>query len=259
LPSSRALTPHRTTCRGASEFSAVWNIVCTIAGVGILSLPKAMADGGWVATIVLVLSAVIADYTGKLLIEAMYAGRDGTRLAGGFPEIGYAAYGNTGYYLVQFFHKTTLVGVCTLFLILAGDYVNSIIHYFAGQYVLSPTLWSLFIGVVVWVPLVTLKTVKEVAFVRYIAGQTDRQRHTNRNTPHPPGGKASWECSLRSSSLSSCSSRPCGTTIPTTSNPPTTRLSWPRSPPPLPRWPLPMVAVQWYRPCPRGPFCVNAL
>ena len=38
----------------------------------------------------------------------------------GYPEIGRAAYGSFGYYTVQFFHKTTLLGVCTIFLILAG-------------------------------------------------------------------------------------------------------------------------------------------
>lgn len=52
------------------------------------------------------------------------------RLAG-FAGIGEEAFGKVGYYAVQFFQKSTLLGVCTLFLILAGLNLDSML----GDYV----------------------------------------------------------------------------------------------------------------------------
>ena len=118
-------------------------------------------------------------------------GREG-RLTG-YPEIGRAAYGSFGYYLVQFFHKTTLLGVCTIFLILAGLNFADVLEPSTGLdarawYATPPssarpvcsdeltrcavpacasaTTRTLITGAAVWVPMVVFKNMREISIMR---------------------------------------------------------------------------------------------
>ncbi len=45
---------------------------CIIAGTGILQLPYALRLSGWVGIAVILFSAFVNEYTGKLLIECLY-------------------------------------------------------------------------------------------------------------------------------------------------------------------------------------------
>ncbi|CAG8711248.1 14913_t:CDS:2, partial [Acaulospora morrowiae] len=56
----------------ASNFSAIINIICVVAGSGILVIPYAIQLGGWISVIFLILSAIMTVYANNKLIDALY-------------------------------------------------------------------------------------------------------------------------------------------------------------------------------------------
>jgi vesicular inhibitory amino acid transporter len=99
-------------------------LLCTMAGTGILQLPLTISQGGWAALVLVALCGLIANWTGKLLVSSLYLNPTSHGRLEGYPEIGSAAFGRTGHALVQFFHKATLFGVATIFLILAAKFLT---------------------------------------------------------------------------------------------------------------------------------------
>jgi hypothetical protein len=65
------------------------NVLC---GVGILSTPYAIQQGGWLGLVILGVFAVLAWYTGVLLRRCL----DSTDGLQTYPDIGHAAFGTTG-------------------------------------------------------------------------------------------------------------------------------------------------------------------
>ena len=63
-----------------------------LCGVGILSTPYALKEGGWVALSVLLIFAVFSFYTGLLLRHCL----DSEPGLETYPDIGQAAFGTTG-------------------------------------------------------------------------------------------------------------------------------------------------------------------
>ena len=109
------------------EWGSWFSILCTMAGTGILQLPLTLKQGGWLCLALIVVIAAMTNTTGKWLIHCLYehSGGNGKELLlqpgrrlKDYPSIGEAAYGTFGKILVQVFHKLTLVGVTTIFLIL---------------------------------------------------------------------------------------------------------------------------------------------
>ena len=108
---------------GGTGFWAAWfTILCCMAGTGILQLPLTIKQGGWCFLILICLVSLMTNYTAKALIACLHASPNGVRL-GSYPEVGRAAYGTAGVVVVQIFHKATLLGVTTIFLILAGKFL----------------------------------------------------------------------------------------------------------------------------------------
>ena len=83
----------------------------------------------------MIMGALVIEYTGRLLIQCLYV--DNKRLSG-YPEIGYVAYGETGRLVVNIFYNSVLLGVTTLYLILAGMDLASLVG------VLSESNWYVF-------------------------------------------------------------------------------------------------------------------
>jgi amino acid permease len=63
-----------------------------LCGVGILSTPYAIKEGGWLGLVILGVFAVLAWYTGVLLRRCL----DSTDGLQTYPDIGHAAFGTTG-------------------------------------------------------------------------------------------------------------------------------------------------------------------
>lgn len=65
------------------------NILC---GIGIVSIPYAVKEGGWSSLILLVLFAIMCCYTGVLLMRCLQS-HPGLKT---YPDIGQAAFGIVG-------------------------------------------------------------------------------------------------------------------------------------------------------------------
>ena len=92
---------------GTNFSRTLFNVVCTMAGSGILALPATVREGGWISLVILVLTGIMTNYTGHILVRCLHTDARG-RLAN-YPAIGYAAFGNFGRVLVHIFHKATLL------------------------------------------------------------------------------------------------------------------------------------------------------
>ena len=113
---------------GVSNNAALFHVVCVIAGTGILQLPSALNQSGWIGILIMIAAAFVNEYTGRLLIQCLYV--DGFVLfiynlfyrqrLSGYPEIGFVAFGRIGRGVVNVFYNSVLLGVTCLYLILAG-------------------------------------------------------------------------------------------------------------------------------------------
>lgn len=87
------------------------------AGVGILSIPYALSQGGWLSLLIFITIATICFYTGILLQKCI----DSSSLVKTYPDIGELAFGRKGKIIVAIFLYLELYLVAIDFLILEGD------------------------------------------------------------------------------------------------------------------------------------------
>jgi solute carrier family 32 (vesicular inhibitory amino acid transporter) len=87
------------------------------AGVGILSIPYALSQGGWLSLVIFITIAIICFYTGILLQRCI----DSSSLVKTYPDIGELAFGHKGRIVVAMFLYLELYLVAVDFLILEGD------------------------------------------------------------------------------------------------------------------------------------------
>lgn len=157
--------------RGTSSTSqAMANSVNILLGVGLLSVPYALKEGGWAGLGVLTLLGLMTNYTGKVLIRcqqegslpALNAGSGGARdgkeevQAEGarrplmsYEDIGEAAFGPSGRTFITWVLYTELIGTCALFFILEGDHLAILLNdAFSSETLMAvsaavmiPTLW----------------------------------------------------------------------------------------------------------------------
>lgn len=89
------------------------NVLC---GVGILSTPYAVKEGGWLGLIILLAFGILCFYTGLLLRYCLDSHPDLQT----YPDIGHAAFGTTGRILVSvsttilYFESTKNIIIYTL-------------------------------------------------------------------------------------------------------------------------------------------------
>ena len=131
--------------------------VCTTVGAGIISLPLALAEAGWLGVLLIALTAIVCVQTGNWLIACMHCQNETLT---SYEAIGVAAMGRAGKVLVALFQNITLFGVCCIFLIIAGGNLSALIP------ALSLHAWVLIVGCTL-IPVSWLKTVKEIKPLAY--------------------------------------------------------------------------------------------
>ncbi|KAK6928185.1 Amino acid transporter, transmembrane domain [Dillenia turbinata] len=118
--------PHQTS-GNASFFKTCFNGLNALSGVGILSIPYALSEGGWLSLILLLSIAAATFYTGVLIRRCM----DVDPSIKTYPDIGERAFGSKGRMLISVFMYMELYLVVTGFLILEGDNLHKIFPEFA--------------------------------------------------------------------------------------------------------------------------------
>ncbi|XP_028754057.1 amino acid transporter AVT1I-like [Neltuma alba] len=109
--------------RGTSLFKTCFHGVNGISGIGIVSIPYALASGGWLSLILLFIIAIAAYYTGILIKRCM----DEDPSIESLPDIGQRAFGEKGRLMVNIAMNCELYLVVTGYLILEGDNLNKLI------------------------------------------------------------------------------------------------------------------------------------
>ncbi|CAO3611726.1 unnamed protein product [Cunninghamella blakesleeana] len=144
-----------------SSLLAYFNVVCVVAGTGALSLPYALSQGGWIGLFILGLSWLLSSYTGVILIRCLY--HNGKTRLSSYQEIAYDAFGSIGGWISFFFTFIILIGVPVLFMMLSGANLSSICAGTSAE--LTPTIWTIISCVIVAVPFVFFRSMKEVGFL----------------------------------------------------------------------------------------------
>ncbi|XP_019428649.1 PREDICTED: vacuolar amino acid transporter 1-like [Lupinus angustifolius] len=111
-----------TTTNTVTFFRTCLNGINALSGVGILSVPYALASGGWLSLILLFVISMVTFYSGILIKRCM----DMNCKIRTFPNIGEAAFGKIGRLLVQATMYTELYIVAAEFLILEGDNLHNL-------------------------------------------------------------------------------------------------------------------------------------
>ncbi|KAJ8625843.1 hypothetical protein MRB53_034373 [Persea americana] len=108
---------------GTSFIRTLFNGLNALSGVGILSIPCALSEGGWSSLILLLMVAIMCCYTGLLLKRCM----DVSPNIRSYSDIGELAFGNKGRVLIAVFMYLELYLVAIEFIILESDNLNKLL------------------------------------------------------------------------------------------------------------------------------------
>lgn len=151
-----------------SSLGAYFNILNALAGVGTLGMGYALAKSGWMMLPVILIAGAVSIYTGTLLVKCME--KQSEMLVETYPDVGMVSFGVAGRTIVQFCQYTIIGGGVTMYITFAGEMAQAFFKYLG--YPASRWIFILVAGLIVWVPLVTLKTVREVAWISAMGGLT---------------------------------------------------------------------------------------
>ncbi|KAL6578089.1 Amino acid transporter avt1c [Orobanche minor] len=122
--------------RQCSYSQSVLNGVNVLCGVGILSTPYAVKEGGWAGLSVFVIFALLSYYTGILLRYCL----DSKPGLATYPDIGQAAFGTVGRVAISIVLYVELYACCIEYVILESDNLSSLFpnaHLNFGVFVLN--------------------------------------------------------------------------------------------------------------------------
>ncbi|CAM8885728.1 unnamed protein product [Rhodiola kirilowii] len=108
--------------KGTTFLRTCFNGINALSGVGILSIPYALSQGGWLSLVLLFFIAILCWYTGLLLQRCM----DAHPRVNSYPDIGGLAFGSKGRNIVSLFMYLELYLVAVEFLILEGDNLDKL-------------------------------------------------------------------------------------------------------------------------------------
>ncbi|XP_030481002.1 amino acid transporter AVT1E [Cannabis sativa] len=109
--------------QSSSTAQALLNGINVLCGIGLLTTPYALREGGWLSLILLVGFSIIACYTG-ILLQRCLESNPGLKT---FPDIGQAAFGRAGRLAIAIVLYFELYGSCVEFITMISDNMTSVL------------------------------------------------------------------------------------------------------------------------------------
>ncbi|XP_020535875.1 amino acid transporter AVT1E isoform X2 [Jatropha curcas] len=150
--------------KDSSFAQAVLNGINVLCGIGLLTTPYAIKEGGWLSLLVLLLFGILCCYTGTLLKKCLESS-PGLRT---YPDIGQAAFGLSGRLAISIMLYVELYAACVEYIIMISDnlsrlFPNTFIN-FAGTHLGSHQIFALTATVIV-LPTVWLRDLSLLSYL----------------------------------------------------------------------------------------------
>ncbi|XP_039042145.1 amino acid transporter AVT1D-like [Hibiscus syriacus] len=135
---------------------ALVNVINVLSGIGLLTTPYAVKEGGWMSLTLLIIFGVVACYT-DILLKRCLESSPGLHT---YPDIGQAAFGVAGRFIVAVTLYAELYAACVEYVIIMSDntstiFPNTSIH-IGGIYLNAHQIFSI-IGILIVLPTVWLR------------------------------------------------------------------------------------------------------
>ncbi|XP_048420873.1 amino acid transporter AVT1C-like [Pyrus x bretschneideri] len=161
---SRVTHDHHPMSRHSSFAQAVINGINVLCGVGILSTPYAVKEGGWLGLFILLIFAVLSFYTG-LLLRYCLDSQPGLET---YPDIGQAAFGTGGRIAISIILYVELYACCIEYIILESDNLSSLFpnaQLSLGGFVLDAHLLFAIVTTLAVLPTVWLRDLSVLSYI----------------------------------------------------------------------------------------------
>ncbi|KAL1551032.1 hypothetical protein AAHA92_18924 [Salvia divinorum] len=149
---------------GASFMTSCFNGLSALTGIGLLSIPYALSQGGWLSLASLFVIAIICFYTALLMKKCM----DSSSQIKTYPDIGKHAFGKKGSVLISVFIYLELFLLAVVCLILEGDTIHKLFSH-TNVHVLGNTIEGkpmfIILTELVMLPTTWLKDLSLLAYV----------------------------------------------------------------------------------------------
>ncbi|MED6175230.1 hypothetical protein PIB30_076477 [Stylosanthes scabra] len=150
-----------TTTANVSLSRTCFNVLNAIAGVGMLSVPYALASGGWLRITLLFAVAMVAFYS-SILIKRCLDYNPNIRT---YPDIGEQAFGKFGRIIVSVSMYLELYLCSTTLLIIEGDHLNDLFPNFGLGIISGKQLFVVLVAIII-LPTVLLD---DMSFLSYVS------------------------------------------------------------------------------------------
>ncbi|KAK9757143.1 hypothetical protein RND81_01G143300 [Saponaria officinalis] len=167
FPSIHSLIPpvlEDHTAGKCSVTQTVFNGFNVFVGIGLLSAPSTIQEGGWIAVGLFVVYALVCFYTGYLLRRCLETNNKITS----FPDLGQAAFGNSGRAFVSIIFYIELYFCCVEFIMLEADnlaklFPNASLKW--GALYLSPVHFLGIIAALIVLPTCYIRDLRKISFI----------------------------------------------------------------------------------------------
>ncbi|KAF5471641.1 hypothetical protein F2P56_008418 [Juglans regia] len=164
--STRKSPPPQEQC---SLAQAVMNGINVLCGIGLLTTPYAVKEGGWFSLIILVMMGLLSCYTAFLLKRCLESSPELQT----YPDIGEAAFGLAGRFGIAIVLYIELYASCVEYIIMMSDNLASLYPdtqiRFAGTYLGSRQVFSITATLIV-LPTVWLRNLSLLSYLSAICG-----------------------------------------------------------------------------------------